>query len=77
MEITGQVGLVSSANIHRRYGQTAETALAAASCQSHDKKVRWGVVHFILLETIGRPLVVAGVTDSWVDEALDEIQRRY
>ena len=43
----------------------------------HDKKVRRGVRHFVLLETIGRPVVTTRVTDSHIEEALEELQRRF
>ena len=43
----------------------------------HDKKVRRGVLHFVLLEAIGRPVVTTRVTEPQIEKALDELQRRF
>ncbi len=43
----------------------------------HDKKVRSGVTHFVLLEAIGQPVISDRVTDTHITEALEELQRRF
>ena len=43
----------------------------------HDKKVDHGVLRFILLESLGRPVAASQVTDDQIDAALDHIQRRF
>ncbi|MBA7655422.1 MAG: 3-dehydroquinate synthase [Calditrichaeota bacterium] len=50
---------------------------AFQSFLSHDKKIRRGVLHFVLLEAIGRPVVTTRVTESQIEKALDELQRRF
>lgn len=42
-----------------------------------DKKVRHGVPHFVLLESLGRPVVSAQVTDDQIMAALDILQGRF
>lgn len=44
---------------------------------SHDKKIRRGELHFVLLESIGRPVITTEVTESHINETLDELQRRF
>ena len=43
----------------------------------HDKKVRQGKLHFVLLRTIGRPVITTHTTDSSIDNAITELQRRF
>ena len=43
----------------------------------HDKKVHHGALHFILLESLGRPIANSTVTDEQIDSALDHIQWRF
>ena len=43
----------------------------------HDKKIRQGVVHFVLLKTIGQPVVTADVKDEQIEYALTELERRF
>lgn len=42
-----------------------------------DKKVRHGVPHFVLLESLGRPVVSSQVTDDQIMAALDNLQQRF
>ncbi|MFB0515330.1 MAG: 3-dehydroquinate synthase [Candidatus Neomarinimicrobiota bacterium] len=51
--------------------------VAIQSFLQHDKKVQRGVLHFVLLETIGQPIITSQVTNDHIKEALDEIQRRF
>lgn len=43
----------------------------------HDKKIRNGVLHFVLLKTIGNPLITDQVAQSQLIAAIHEIQRRF
>ncbi|UCD39179.1 MAG: 3-dehydroquinate synthase [Fidelibacterota bacterium] len=55
-------------------------ALDVASLQTslqHDKKTRDGVIHFVLLEAIGRPIITTQVTERQIEDALNELQRRF
>ena len=42
-----------------------------------DKKVRHGVPHFVLLKSLGRPVVSSQVTDDQILAALDNLQQRF
>ena len=43
----------------------------------HDKKVRRGKLHFVLLEALGRPVITNAVDESLIAAALDEIEQRF
>ena len=43
----------------------------------HDKKVRRGKLHFVLLEALGRPVITNAVDDTLIAAALDEIEGRF
>lgn len=43
----------------------------------HDKKVRDGVLHFILLQRIGQPIITDKIGEPQLLDAIHEIQRRF
>ncbi len=43
----------------------------------HDKKVRRGELHFVLLEELGRPVITSAVDDGLINAALDDIEERW
>jgi 3-dehydroquinate synthase len=43
----------------------------------HDKKMRNGILHFVLLKTIGHPVITDKVAQSQLTAAINEIQRRF
>ena len=43
----------------------------------HDKKVRDGVLHFVLLQKIGQPVVTDKIGEPQLLDAIHEIQRRF
>jgi 3-dehydroquinate synthase len=43
----------------------------------HDKKIRNGVLHYVLLKTIGHPMITDQVAQSQLTAAINEIQRRF
>jgi 3-dehydroquinate synthase len=43
----------------------------------YDKKIRQGIVHFVLLQTIGQPIISADVSDEQIKNALAELERRF
>jgi 3-dehydroquinate synthase len=47
------------------------------SVLEHDKKIRNGILHFVLLKTIGHPVITDQVAQSQLTAAINEIQRRF
>ncbi|MEE9464735.1 MAG: 3-dehydroquinate synthase [Candidatus Neomarinimicrobiota bacterium] len=43
----------------------------------HDKKVKGGELHFVLLKELGRPVITNAVDDGLINAALDDIEERW